>query len=38
MIANIPIGNYLIAYGVEGLLAVLHVIASQLASNDNHYY
>tara|TARA_R110002020_G_scaffold110809_15_gene256018 strand:+ start:6511 stop:7596 length:1086 start_codon:yes stop_codon:yes gene_type:complete len=35
MIANIPIGNYLIAYGVEGLLAVLRDdIASQLASNE----
>lgn len=35
MIANIPIGNYLIAYGVEGLLAVLRDdIASQLATNE----
>lgn len=35
MIANIPIGNYLIAYGVEGLLSVLRDdIASQLATNE----
>ena len=35
MIANIPIGNYLIAYGVEGLLSVLRDdIASRLAFNE----
>lgn len=35
MIANVPIGNYLIAYGVEGLLAVLRDdIASRLAYNE----
>ena len=35
MIANIPIGNYLIAYGVEGLLSVLRDdIASRLAYNE----
>jgi hypothetical protein len=35
MIANIPIGNYLIAYGVEGLLTVLRDdIASRLAFNE----
>lgn len=35
LIANIPIGNYLIAYGVEGLLSVLRDdIASRLAFNE----
>lgn len=35
MIANIPIGNYLIAYGVEGLMSVLRDdIASRLAFNE----
>lgn len=35
MIANIPIGNYLVAYGVEGLMAVLRDdIASRLAFNE----
>jgi len=35
MIANVPIGNYLIAYGVEGLLTVLRDdIASRLAYNE----
>jgi len=35
MIANVPIGNYLIAYGVEGLLTVLRDdIASRLAFNE----
>ena len=35
MIANVPIGNYLVAYGVEGLLAVLRDdIASRLAYNE----
>jgi hypothetical protein len=35
MIANIPIGNYLIAYGVEGLLSVLRDdIAARLAYNE----
>jgi len=35
MIANIPIGNYLVAYGVEGLMAVLRDdIASRLAYNE----
>ena len=35
MIANIPIGNYLIAYGVEGLLSVLRDdIAARLAFNE----
>ena len=39
MIANIPIGNYLIAYGVEGLLAVLRDdIASQLATNEQSLF
>ena len=36
MIANIPVGNYLIAYGVEGLLAVIRDdIASRLAFNES---
>jgi len=36
MIANIPIGNYLVAYGVEGLMAVLRDdIASRLAFNES---
>lgn len=35
MIANVPVGNYLIAYGVEGLLSVLRDdIASRLAYNE----
>lgn len=35
MIANIPIGNYLVAYGVEGLMSVLRDdIASRLAYNE----
>ena len=35
MIANVPIGNYLIAYGVEGLLTILRDdIASRLAYNE----
>lgn len=35
MIANVPIGNYLIAYGVEGLLTILRDdIASRLAFNE----
>ena len=35
MIANVPVGNYLIAYGVEGLLSVLRDdIASRLAFNE----
>lgn len=35
MIANVPIGNYLIAYGVEGLLAVIRDdIAQRLAHNE----
>ena len=35
MMANIPIGNYLVAYGVEGLMAVLRDdIASRLAFNE----
>lgn len=35
MIANIPIGNYLVAYGVEGLMSVLRDdIASKLATNE----
>jgi hypothetical protein len=35
MMANIPIGNYLVAYGVEGLLSVLREdIASRLAFNE----
>ena len=35
MIANIPIGNYLVAYGVEGLMSVLRDdIASRLAFNE----
>lgn len=37
MIANIPIGNYLVAYGVEGLMAVLRDdIASRLAYNEQN--
>lgn len=37
MIANIPIGNYLVAYGVEGLLQVLRDdIASRLAYNEQN--
>lgn len=39
LIANIPIGNYLIAYGVEGLLAVLRDdIASRLAFNEQSLF
>jgi hypothetical protein len=39
MIANIPIGNYLIAYGVEGLLSVLRDdIASRLAFNEESLF
>ena len=39
MIANIPIGNYLIAYGVEGLLTVLRDdIASRLAFNEESLF
>lgn len=35
MIANVPVGNYLIAYGVEGLLSVIRDdIASRLAYNE----
>ena len=35
MIANIPIGNYLVAYGVEGLLSVIRDdIASRLSYNE----
>lgn len=35
MIANIPIGNYLIAYGVEGLLSVIRDdIGNRLAYNE----
>jgi hypothetical protein len=35
LIANIPIGNYLVAYGVEGLMSVLRDdIASRLAYNE----
>ena len=39
MIANIPIGNYLIAYGVEGLLTVLRDdIAARLAFNEESLF
>ena len=39
MIANVPIGNYLIAYGVEGLLTVLRDdIASRLAFNEQSLF
>ena len=39
MIANVPIGNYLIAYGVEGLLTVLRDdIASRLAFNEQNLF
>jgi hypothetical protein len=39
MIANVPIGNYLIAYGVEGLLTVLRDdIASRLAFNEESLF
>lgn len=39
MIANVPIGNYLIAYGVEGLLTVLRDdIASRLAFNEENLF
>jgi len=39
MIANVPIGNYLIAYGVEGLLTVLRDdIASRLAYNEESLF
>ena len=39
LIANIPIGNYLIAYGVEGLLSVLRDdIASRLAYNEQSLF
>ena len=39
MIANVPIGNYLIAYGVEGLLTVLRDdIASRLAFNEANLF
>ena len=39
MIANVPIGNYLIAYGVEGLLIVLRDdIASRLAFNEQSLF
>jgi hypothetical protein len=39
IIANIPIGNYLIAYGVEGLLSVLRDdIAARLAYNEQSLF
>ena len=39
MIANVPIGNYLIAYGVEGLLSVIRDdIASRLAFNEQNLF
>jgi hypothetical protein len=39
MMANIPIGNYLVAYGVEGLLSVLREdIASRLAFNEANLF
>ena len=39
MIANVPIGNYLIAYGVEGLLNVIRDdIASRLAHNEQNLF
>ncbi len=39
MIANVPVGNYLIAYGVEGLLTVLRDdIASRLAYNEQSLF
>ena len=39
MMANVPIGNYLIAYGVEGLLSVLRDdIASRLAFNEQSLF
>ena len=39
MIANIPIGNYLISYGIEGLLSVLRDdIASKLAYNETSLF
>lgn len=39
MIANVPIGNYLIAYGVEGLLSVIRDdIASRLAFNETNLF
>ncbi len=39
MIANVPIGNYLIAYGVEGLLSVIRDdIASRLAYNEQNLF
>ena len=39
MMANIPIGNYLVAYGVEGLLSVLREdIASRLAYNEANLF
>lgn len=39
MIANIPVGNYLIAYGVEGLLSVIRDdIASRLAFNETSLF
>ena len=39
MIANVPIGNYLIAYGIEGLLSVLRDdIASKLAYNETSLF
>ena len=39
MIANIPVGNYLIAYGVEGLLSVIRDdIAARLAFNEANLF
>lgn len=39
MMANIPIGNYLVAYGVEGLMSVLRDdIASRLAFNEQSLF
>lgn len=39
MIANVPVGNYLVAYGVEGLLSVLRDdIASRLAYNEANLF
>ena len=39
MIANVPVGNYLIAYGVEGLLSVIRDdIASRLAFNEANLF
>lgn len=39
MIANIPVGNYLIAYGVEGLLSVIRDdIAARLAFNEANMF